>query len=87
MSKATKDPRNVAHRIWAKELCEKWNWNADVAEIAKELIDANVHPDSVRFEVLKDVFNDFFNRPKMDCIEAVEKVLETFGDFDLGGDE
>lgn len=87
MTKAANDIRNEAHREWAKGLCEKWNWNADVAEIAHELIDLRVHPDSVRFEVLKDVFNDFFNHPKMDCIEAVEKVLETFGDFDLGGDE
>lgn len=87
MTNAANDTRNTAHRIWAKGLCEKWNWNADVAEIAHELIDLRVHPDSVRFEVLRDVFNDFFNHPKMDCIEAVEKVLETFGDFDLGGDE
>lgn len=87
MAKAANDIRNEAHRVWAKALCEKWNWNADIAEIAHELIDLRVHPDSVRFEVLKDVFNDFFNHPKMDCIEAVEQVLETFGDFDLGGDE
>ena len=72
---------------WAKSLCEKWNWNADVAEIAHELIDLRVHPDSVRFEVLKEVFNDFFQSPKMDVIEAVKQVMETFGDFDLGGDE
>lgn len=87
MTNAANDIRDAAHREWAKGLCEKWNWNADVAEIAHELIDLRVHPDSVRFEVLKEVFNDFFNHPKMDCIEAVEKVLETFGDFDLGGDE
>lgn len=87
MTKAANDTRNAAHQEWAKALCEKWNWNADIAEIAHELIDLRVHPDSVRFEVLKDVFNDFFNHPKMDCIEAVQHVLETFGDFDLGGDE
>lgn len=72
---------------WAKGLCEKWNWNADAAEIAHELIELRVHPSSERFSVLKDVFNDFYNHPKMDVIEAVEQVMETFGDFDLGGDE
>jgi len=87
MTKSANEIRNTAYRTWAKGLCEKWNWNADVAEIAHELIELRVHPDSMRFEVLKEVFNDFFNHPKMDCIEAVEKVLETFGDFDLGGDE
>jgi hypothetical protein len=65
---------------WALGLCEKWNWNANIAEIARDLIDADVSHDSVRFEVLKEVFNDFYNTPKMDCIEAVEQVLENFGD-------
>lgn len=72
---------------WALALCEKWNWNADIAEIAEELIDLRVHPSSAKFAALKEVFNDFFNHPKMDVIEAVEQVMETFGDFDLGADE
>ena len=80
-----KEVSDAAHREWAEGLCEQWNWNADVAEMAHDLIRMRVHPDSVRFAVLKEVFNDFFNHPKMDCIEAVENVLETFGDFDLGG--
>ena len=76
-----------SNKQWAQELCKKWNWNADVAEIAHELIEAGVHPSGVRFAALKEVFNDFFNHPKMDVIEAVEQVMETFGDFDLGGGE
>ena len=72
--------------LWARALCEKWNWNADIAEIASELINQGVHPAGRRFDVLKDVFNEFFNSPKMDCIEAVEQVMETFGNFDLGGE-
>ena len=72
--------------LWARALCEKWNWNADIAEIAHELIDLGVHPAGRRFGVLKDVFNEFFKHPKMDCIEAVEQVMETFGNFDLGGE-
>ena len=87
MSNTASDKRNASHNQWAQGLCEKWNWNADVAEIAHELIEARVHPSGVRFAALKDVFNDFFNHPEMDVIEAVEQVMETFGDFDLGGDE
>ena len=87
MTKAANDIRNAAYREWARGLCEKWNWNANAAEIAHELIELRVHPSSTRFDVLKQVFNDFYNHPKMDVIEAVEEVLETFGDFDLGGDE
>lgn len=50
------------------------------------MIDLGVHPAGRRFGVLKDVFNEFFKHPKMDCIEAVEQVMERFGNFDLGGE-
>lgn len=76
----------TSDRAWARNLCEQWNWNADIAEIAQELIRQRVHPDSDRFAVLKEEFQRFFKQPKMDCIEAVEQVMETFGDFDLGGE-
>ena len=76
-----------SNKEWARGLCEKWNWDVDVAEIAHELIEARVHPGSVRFAAMKEVFNDFFHHPKMDVIEAVEQVMETFGGFDLGADE
>lgn len=78
---------NDADKQWAHGLCEKWNWNADIAEIAQELIDLRAHPNGQRFAALKEVFQEFYKQPKMDVIEAVERLLVTFGDFDLGGDE
>ncbi len=65
-------------RQWAHSRCAAWNWNADVAEIAKELIDADVDTDSHQFTVLCDVFNEFFKKPKMDVTEAIEQIMETF---------
>ena len=73
----TEDQRRL-YTAWAKERCEAWNWNADVAEIAHELIDADIEPDSVQFQILCDVFNEFFQSPKVDVTEAIEKIMETF---------
>lgn len=67
-----------AHREWAKKKCGEWNWNADAAEIAKELIDLDVEPDSRQFEILCEEFNTFFNHPKMDVTEAIEQIMESF---------
>jgi len=65
-------------RQWAHDKCKAWNWNADVAEIAKELIDADVDTDSHQFRILCEVFNEFFKQPKMDVTEAIEQIMETF---------
>lgn len=65
-------------RQWAHAKCERWNWNADVAEIAKELIDEGVDPDGHQFQILCEVFNKFFSNPKIDVTEAIEKTMETF---------
>jgi len=65
-------------RQWARERCEAWNWNADVAEIAKELIDADIDTDSHQFTVLCEVVNEFFQKPKVDVTEAIEQIMETF---------
>lgn len=64
--------------LWAQECCERWNWNADIAEIAKELIDQDVDTDSHQFTVLCKVFNKFFNQPKVDVTEAIEQIMTTF---------
>lgn len=65
-------------RQWAHARCECWNWNADVAEIAKELIDAGIDTDGHQFAVLCEVFNEFFNQPKMEVTEAIEQIMTTF---------
>ena len=64
-------------RQWAHDKCAAWNWNADVAEIAKELIDLDVDTDSHQFRVLCDVFNKFFKKPQVDVTEAIEQIMET----------
>lgn len=73
----TEDQRRV-YTEWAKARCEAWNWNADAAEIAKELIDCDIEPDSVQCSILCEVFNEFFKHPKMDVTEAIEQIMETF---------
>lgn len=67
-----------AYAKWAHDCCNRWNWNADVAEIAKELIEADVETDSVQFQILCEVFNKFFQSPKVDVTEAIEQIMETF---------
>lgn len=61
---------------WAVNLCEQWNWNAGIVEIAQELQDQDIHPESREFEVLTKEFNKFFKNPEMPCIEAVRNILE-----------
>lgn len=61
---------------WAADLCEQWNWNAGIMEIAKELQDQDIRSESREFEVLTKEFNRFFKNPEMPCIEAVKHILE-----------
>jgi hypothetical protein len=69
---------DVRLRQWAHAKCEAWNWNADIAEIAKDLIDEDVDTDSHQFTVLCEVFNEFFKQPRVDVTEAIEQIMETF---------
>ena len=65
-------------RLWARRKCKAWNWNADVAEIAKELIDEGIDPDSRAFRILCEEFDEFFQQPEMSAAEAIQQILETF---------
>lgn len=65
-----------ALKKWANELCEQWNWNAGIMEIAEELREQGIRTESPAFEVLTKEFNKFFNHPEMPCIEAVKHILE-----------
>lgn len=68
-------------REWAKARCESWNWNATVAEIAKELIDADIDTDSAKFEVLGEEFVKFFGRHDPNAQRLwgiVGQIIETF---------
>lgn len=69
-------------REWAKSRCEAWNWNVDVAEIAKELIDADIDTDSEEFDVLGKEFVKFFGQSDPNAKtywEIVGQIIETFG--------
>ena len=64
---------------WALERCKAWNWNCNVAEIAKELIDADIAVDSLRFRALEKEFVEFFPTHGEQQIETIRDIMETFG--------
>jgi len=64
---------------WATERCEAWNWNCNVAEIAKELIDADIDVDSNRFRALEHAFCEFFPEHGERDIETIRYIMEVFG--------
>lgn len=69
-------------REWAKQRCAAWNWNADIAEIAHELIDNDIDPDSDEFDVIGEEFVKFFgvHDPMAKTYwEIVGQIIETFG--------
>lgn len=77
------NPHNMTKvelRKWAADLCDRWNWNAGLMDIATELQSQDIKSDSREFAVLTEVFNDFFGDlsgpPKMDQMEAVKNILE-----------
>jgi hypothetical protein len=63
---------------WALERCKAWNWNFNVAEIAKELIDADIAVDSLRFRALEKEFVEFFPANGEQQIETIRDIMETF---------
>lgn len=50
----------VTRRKEARERCERWNWNANLAEIARELINADVDPDDIAGELQREELLAFF---------------------------
>ena len=64
---------------WAWEKCNSWNWNCNVAEIAKELIDEGVHVGGLRFGVLEKEFVRYFPDNGKRDIETIRYIMEVFG--------
>jgi hypothetical protein len=64
---------------WALDRCKAWNWNCNVAEIAKELIDADIDVDGARFRALEKEFVKFFPTDGEQQIETIRDIMETFG--------
>lgn len=78
---AVKTKREI--REWAKQRCEAWNWNLNVAEIAYELIEEGIESDSDRFDVLGKEFVKFFGQSDPNAKtywEIVGQIIETFGE-------
>jgi hypothetical protein len=67
-------------RTWANARVKEWNWNASRAEVAKELIDAEIQPDTPEWEVTKAVFLKFFDRTEtaQKDWEEIERIVEVF---------
>lgn len=69
------------YRKWAKERCDAWNWNCNVAEIAKELIESGVtDTTSTRFDITGKVFVEYFgdsNQAEM-LWEIIGHIIEEF---------
>ena len=78
-TKTETNPHNMTKaelKKWAINLCDQWNWNAGIMEIAQELQEQNITPDSLEFEALTKEFNKFFKKPEMPIIEAIRNILE-----------
>ena len=73
---------------WAQERCEEWNWNANPAEIAHELIETNLDLDGDLFDcldidgplfsILKQEFVKFFPSNGESDIEVIGQIIEVF---------
>ena len=63
--------------------CDKWNWNLNETEVARELIREGITSDSEEFENFKEAFKQFFTaggqKENDRNIEVIGNILETFG--------
>lgn len=67
---------------WLVE-CDKWNWNYNETEIAKQLINERITTESEEFENFKEAFTQFFTGDQKHndrTLEVIGHILETFGD-------
>lgn len=58
--------------------CERWNWNASTAEIAKELIDQDMSEDDEDWEALEAVFKKYFKDTGEKSWDVIEEIVRTF---------
>ena len=63
--------------------CDKWNWNLNETEVARELIREGITSDSEEFENFKEAFKQFFTAGGQEyndrTLEVIGNILETFG--------
>ena len=70
----------VADKEWAEKLCKGWNWNANPAEIARELIEMGITLDGYQWGVLQKAFLKFFPDNGEQDWETIRQCVEVFGD-------
>lgn len=70
----------VLRREDARKRLEEWNWNYNVAQIARELIDADITTDSQQFAILGEEFQKFFaGDPNAELHwEIIGQIVEEF---------
>ncbi len=64
------------------EQCDRWNWNYNETEIAKQLIADRITTDSHSFKNFKEAFTQFFtgdHKHNDRTLEVIEHILQTFG--------
>ena len=68
-------------RRWAMQKLKAWNWNANVAEIARELINEDVRPEDGSFAILGREFVKFFggSDEAKHHWEIIGQIVEEFG--------
>ena len=85
----TESPLTIASEAKWRKRCDKWNWNLNLAEIAKELIDGGLENNTAEFKTLEKVFNEYFGGkggigvdkngiPVTSTMEAIGYILENF---------
>lgn len=65
----------------ANERCKRWNWNCNIAEIAKELIDEEMDPDSRTFDIYGEEFVKFYGQhePRAEDFWGIcKQIMENF---------
>lgn len=70
----------VGSKEWAEACVKEWNWNCNPAEIAKELIDADIESGSPELQRVRTAFLDFFPHARAAAWwEFIEQAVEVFG--------
>jgi hypothetical protein len=66
---------------WAIAQCKRWNWNVNAAEIAKELIDADIEHGSKELQNVKRAYMKFFAQgaDEDQAWKFIEQAVEVFG--------
>lgn len=66
--------------VWAKEACERWNWNCNLAEVARDLIDNGPDIDTVQWDEVGNVFKKFFGTSSP-LVDTIKNNWETITDI------